>query len=45
MELNLMRDVKNNKKKLYGHTGQKRQTKESVLSPINGKGELASTDM
>jgi len=43
MELNLERNVKNNKKGFYRYTGQKRQAKESVLPLINEKGDLAST--
>ncbi|KFZ68503.1 hypothetical protein N338_08076, partial [Podiceps cristatus] len=39
MELNLARDIKNNKK------GQKRQAKESVPPLANEKGELAATDV
>ena len=44
MELNLARDVKN-KKGFYRYIDQKRQAKESVLTLINEKGELATTDM
>lgn len=45
MELNLERNVKNNKKGFYRYTGQKRQAKESVLPLKSEKGELASTEM
>ncbi|KFZ66869.1 hypothetical protein N338_11098, partial [Podiceps cristatus] len=44
MELNLARDVKNNKKGFYRYIGQKRQAKESVPPLVNEKGELAVTD-
>ena len=43
-ELNLARNMKNNKKGFFRHTGQKRQAKERV-PPINKNGELASSDM
>jgi len=42
MELNLARDVKNNKKGFYRYIGRIRQTKESVLPLIIENGELAS---
>lgn len=42
--LNLARDVKN-KKGFYRYIDQKRQAKESVLTLINEKGEVATTDM
>jgi len=45
MDLNLVSDVKNNKKGLCRYTGQKRQTKEGVPSLANEKGELATADM
>ena len=45
MELNLMRDVKNNKKGFYQYIEQKRQAKESMPALIKEKGELASRDM
>ena len=44
VELNLARDVKNNKKTFYRYIGQKRQAKMGVPSLVNLKGELASTD-
>ena len=44
MELNLARDVKNNKKGFYRYIGRRRQAKESVPSLINETGELASSD-
>ncbi|KFZ51573.1 hypothetical protein N338_04103, partial [Podiceps cristatus] len=44
MELNLARDVKNNKKGFYRYIGQKRQAKERVPPLVNEKGELAATD-
>ena len=43
IELNLVRDVKNNMKGFYGYTCQQSQTKESVPSLINEKGKLATT--
>ena len=44
-ELNLARDVKNNKKGFYRYIGWRRQTKESVPLLINENRELASSDM
>ena len=44
MELNLVRDMKNNRKTFYRYIGQKRQAKVSVPPLVNVKGELASTD-
>ena len=44
VELNLMRDVKNNRKTFFWYIGQKRQAKASVPPLANVKGELASTD-
>ncbi|NXL88334.1 GTF2I factor, partial [Alectura lathami] len=44
MELNLVRDVKNNKG-FYRYIGQKRQGKESVPPLTNEKGQLASSNM
>ena len=35
MELNLTRDVKNNKKEFYRYIGRRKQTKESVPPLIN----------
>ena len=43
MELNLVRDMKNNKKGFYRYISQKRQAKESVFPLINEKGELATS--
>jgi len=42
-----MRDVKINKKGFSKYISQKAQTKETIPLPslINGKGELATTDM
>jgi len=45
MELNLARDVKNNKKGFYSYIGQKRQAKERVPPLVNEKWELDTTDM
>ncbi|KFV00708.1 hypothetical protein N339_06110, partial [Pterocles gutturalis] len=45
MELNLVKDVKNNKKGFYRYISRGRQAKESVPPLINEKGELASSDM
>ncbi len=44
MELNLARDVENNKKGLYC-IGRRKQAKESVLPLINEDKDLASSDM
>lgn len=44
MELKLARGVKNSTR-LYRCTDLKRKVKENVPTPINEKGELASTDM
>jgi len=44
MELNLARDVKNNKKVFYRYIGRKRQAKESVPPLLYEDGELASSD-
>jgi len=43
MELNLARDMKNNKKGFFGCIDLKRQEKGSVPSVINEKGELTSS--
>lgn len=45
VDLNVVRDVKNNMKGFYRYTGQKRQAKESVPFLINENGELTSTVM
>ena len=45
MELNLGRDVKNNKKGFFRYSGQKREAKESIPPLINEKGELVSPDV
>ena len=44
MELNLSRDVKDNKKGFYRYIGRKRQAKESAPPLMKGNGELASSD-
>ena len=44
-ELNLARDVKDNKKGFYRYIGRRRQAKESVPPLINEDGELASSDI
>jgi len=41
MKLNLARNLKKNRKKIYRYTDQKRQAKESLPSLISEKGELA----
>ena len=41
IELNLARDVKDNKKGFYKYIGKKEQAKESVPLLIRGNGELA----
>jgi len=45
MELNLARDMKDNKKGFYRYIGKKEQTKESVPPLMKGNGELASSDI
>lgn len=45
MELNLVKDVKNNKKGSFRYIAQKRQAKESILPLINEKGKLAFSDV
>ena len=44
MELNLSRDVKDNKKGFYRYIGRKTQAKESVPPLMKCNGELASSD-
>ena len=44
VELNLARDVKDNKKGFYRYIGRRRQAKESVLPLMKGNEELASSD-
>ena len=44
MELNLARDVKDNKKGFYRYIGRRRQAKESVHPLVKGNEELASSD-
>ena len=44
MELNLVRDVKDNKR-FYRYVGRRRQAKESVPPLMKGNGELASSAM
>ena len=45
MELNLVRDVKDNKKGFYRYIGRRRWAKESVPPLMKGSGELASSDI
>ena len=45
MELNLVRDVKDNKKAFYRYIGRRRQAKESVSPLMKGNRELASSDI
>ena len=45
LELNLARDVKNNKKGFFRYTGQQRKMKETVPPPLSKTGELAITNM
>ena len=45
MELNLARDVKDNKKGFYRYIGRRRQGKESAPPVMKGNGELASSDI
>ena len=44
VELNLARDVKDNKKGFYRYISRRRQIKESVPPLINEDGELASSE-
>ena len=44
MELNLARDVKDNKKGFYRYIGRRRQAKEGAPPLMKGSGELASSD-
>ena len=44
LELNLARDVKNNKKGFFGYLRQHRKMKETV-SPMSKTGDLATTGM
>ena len=43
MELNLVRDVKDNKKGFYRYIDRRRQAKESIPHLIKGNGKLASS--
>mgnify|MGYP001851525230 CR=1 FL=1 len=45
MELNLARDVKDNKKGFYRYIGRRRQAKESVPPLMKGSRKLASSDI
>ena len=45
MELNLVRDMKDNKKGFYRYIGRRRWAKESVPPLMKGNGELASSDI
>ena len=45
MELNLVRDVKDNKKGFYRYIGRRRQAKESVPPLVKGNRDLASSDI
>ena len=45
VELNLARDVKNNRKEFYRYIGRSRQTKESVPPVIDEDGKVASSNM
>ena len=45
VELNLVRDVKNNTEGFYRYISKRRQMKESVPSLLNEDGELASSGM
>ncbi|KAK4822101.1 hypothetical protein QYF61_009801 [Mycteria americana] len=44
LELNLVRDAKNNKRGFYRYINQKRKVKESVPPLTNKNGDLVSTD-
>ena len=45
MELNLVRDVKDNKKGFYRYIGRRRQAKESVPPLMKSNRDLASSDI
>ena len=45
VELNLARDVKDNKKGFYRYIGRRRQAKEGAPPLMKGSGELASSDI
>lgn len=45
MDLNLVRDVKDNKKGFYRYIDRRRQAKESVPPLLKGNGDLASSDI
>lgn len=45
MELNLVRDVKDNKKRFSRYVGRRRQAKESILPLMKDNGKLASSDI
>ena len=45
VELNLARDVKDNKKGFYRYIGRRRQAKESVPPLMKGNRELAFSDI
>ena len=45
MDLNLVGDVKNNKKGFYSYIGRRRQAKKSVPPLIKVNRELASSDI
>ena len=45
VELNLVRDVKDNKKGFYRYISRRRQAKEGVSPLMKGNGELASSDI
>ena len=44
-EVNLARDIRNNKEGFYRYIGQKRQAKESISPLLNEEGERATTEM
>ena len=45
MELNLARDVEDNKNGFYKYIGDKRKARENVGPLLNGAGDLATKDM
>ena len=45
MELNLARDVEDNKRGIYRYAGQKRQAKESIPPLLNERGKWAIAAM
>ena len=45
LKLELVRDVKGNKKGFFRYVGSKREAKENVVPQVNGTGDLVTKDM